>query len=151
MDSDKKLKHFIKQPIFKGGDKAFTQAIYSQLQYPKAAFDKKLEGTVYIEYDIDFKGNVLETRVLKGIGSGCDEEACRVLKTLKFDVPTTRGVRVLFHKKVKVQFKIAAAPPAPAPQIVQYNYVPTAPSMPAAETKSESPKSGTITYQIKIS
>jgi TonB family protein len=147
MDSDKKLKHFIKQPTFPGGNEAFKQAIYGQLRYPQAAFDKKLEGIVFIEYGIDYKGNVTDVRVLQGLGFGCDEEACRVIKTLKFDVPTTRGVRVLFHKKVKVQFKLPVA--APAPQTVQYTYIST-PTLAVETPKANEPKPNVITYQIKL-
>jgi TonB family protein len=129
MDSDKKLKHFIKQPTFKGGNEAFTKAIYTQLRYPEGAIKAKTEGIVYVEYDIDYTGSVIETRVIQGIGHGCDEEACRVLKTLKFDVVRTRGVKVLFHRKAKIQFRLPKPDPiANTPQLtsqIHYQIVPS--------------------------
>jgi TonB family protein len=151
MDGDKKLKHFIKQPTYKGGNEAFKNDIYSQLKYPKAAFELKVEGVIFLEYDIDYKGNVIDARVLQGIGHGCDEEACRVLKLLKFDVPATRGVRILFHKKAKIQFKLPQTPALEIPnqvQQVQVNYQYTiTPTQPTVEKPNESPA---ITYQIKL-
>ena len=88
-----------------------------------------VEGTVFIEYDIDYQGNVIATRVLQGVGHGCDEEACRVVQMMKFDVERNRGVHVLFHQKIKVAFKkprqvITQQPFTPQAQ-VSYTVTPT--------------------------
>ena len=120
---------FIHQPQFKGGPKEQTRFIYSNLRYPKEAFDMDVEGTVFIEYDIDYQGNVIATRVLQGVGHGCDEEACRVVQMMKFDVERNRGVHVLFHQKIKVAFKkprqvITQQPFTPQAQ-VSYTVTPT--------------------------
>jgi TonB family protein len=159
MDRDKKLKQFIKQPTYQGGNEAFKQAIYGQLRYPTDAIKHGTQGIVFIEYDIDYKGNVVETRLLQGIGHGCDEEACRVIKTLKFDVPTNRGMRIMFHKKVKVQFTLPnQAIIAPVTDLqpmqmsgqVQYHYTVT-PSTPVVPKLDETkPASQTVTYHITI-
>lgn len=149
MEREKKPKHFIQQPEFPGGPKELTKFIYENLKYPAEALDAKVEGTVFIEYDIDYKGNVVETRVLQGLGYGCDEEACRVLRLLKFAVGRNRGMRVLFHKKAQIRFKIpavkTATPPPPAAG-VQYNYVYSAePAQPAAQAKTN-----TYSYTVTI-
>lgn len=151
MEREKKPKHFIQQPEFSGGPKELTKFIYSNLQYPQAALDAKIEGTVVVEYDIDYKGNVVDTRVLQGVGHGCDEEACRVVRLLKFTVGRNRGVRVLFHQKARIRFKLPAAAPAPAPApqtgTMQINYVYTAaPAAPAAEQ----PKTNTYSYSFPL-
>ncbi len=140
---------FIHQPQFKGGPKELTKFIYTHLRYPKEAFDAGVEGTVYIDYDIDYQGNVIATRVLQGLGHGCDEEACRVVKLMKFDVERNRGVHVLFHQKVKVQFKKPKQVPAsqtPAqPQMqVAYTVTPSKPSSPKVEKPAE------VTYNYTI-
>jgi TonB family protein len=136
---------FIHQPQFKGGPKELTRFIYAQLRYPKEALEAGVEGTVYIEYDIDYQGNVVATRVLQGIGHGCDEEACRVVQLLKFDVERNRGVHVLFHQKVKVVFK--KPKPAPQPQTnVQVAYTVTS-TAPQPEQKPAEP---TYSYTIKL-
>jgi TonB family protein len=143
MEKNKKKTHFLQQPEYKGGSKALTTFLYSELKYPKLALEAGIEGQVYIEYDIDYKGNVVETRVLQGLGYGCDEEACRVVKMLKFDVGKNRGVRVLFHKKINVYFKKPVPEPAPVPASpavlqVQYQITPVAPApTPAQEEKKE--------------
>ncbi|MCB0534652.1 MAG: energy transducer TonB [Lewinellaceae bacterium] len=155
MEREKRPKHFIQQPEYPGGPKELTKFIYQNLRYPAAAVAAKIEGTVYIEYDIDYKGNVVDTRVLQGLGHGCDEEAARVLRLLKFSVGRNRGVRVLFHKKANIKFKLPvqakanAQAPAPPGNVVQYTYQYSTQKSaePAAEKAPE--KSGT-TYSYTI-
>lgn len=148
MEKDRKKVKFIYQPEYPGGPKELTKFIYSQLRYPKEALEAKIEGTVYIEYDIDYKGAVVAVRVLKGLGHGCDEEAARVVKMLKFNVARNRGVQVLFHQKVRVRFKKPVEKPTPPQQIqMQVTYTVTQPEKTAAE---EPPKENTYSYSIKF-
>lgn len=148
MEKDKKKPHFIHQPEFPGGPKALTKFIYEQLQYPKEALESGVEGMVVVDYDIDYQGTVTAARVLQGIGHGCDEEACRVVRLLKFDVPKNRGVRVLFHKKARIQFKKTAQQPAvPAPLQMQLNYTVTAS---APVEKPEEKPATTYHYTIQF-
>ncbi len=151
MEKDKKKTKFVHQPEYPGGPKAITQFVYQHLKYPQAAFEANIEGVVFIEYDIDHQGNVTATKVLKGIGHGCDEEACRVVKMLKFDVQRTRGLNVLYHQKIKVQFKKPKVEKA-APVLMQINYTLT-PSEPAPNpAQPETSDSGqqVYTYTINI-
>lgn len=108
MDKDSRDKRFIRKPIFKGGNKEFSKFIYSNLKYPKAALENKIEGTVIIRYDIDHQGNVVKTKVLSSLSHECDEEAVRVIKLLKFDIPKgPRKLRVIFHRTTKVKFVLS--------------------------------------------
>lgn len=130
MEKDKKKPVFIHQPEYPGGPKALTKFIYEHLRFPADALAAGVEGMVVIDYDIDHLGNVTATRVLQGIGHGCDEEACRVVRLLKFDVPKNRGMKVLFHKKARIQFKKPAAQqetPVQAPMQVTYTITTTMP------------------------
>ena len=133
---------FIHQPQFKGGPKELTKFIYTHLRYPKEAFEAGVEGTVFIEYDIDYLGNVVATRVVQGLGHGCDEEACRVVQMMKFDVERNRGVHVLFHQKVKVLFKRPKQVPAQQPAVpsqmqIAYTVTTSAPEPSAKEKPAE--------------
>jgi TonB family protein len=154
MEREKKAKHFIQQPQYPGGPKELTKFIYQHLRYPQAAVEAKLEGSVYLEYDIDHKGNVVDTRIIQGLGLGCDEEAARVVRLLKFTVGRNRGVRVLFHQKAHIRFKLpkAAKLPKNAPQpaqVVQYNYVTSTPQQPTGT--EEQPAKPVPTYSYTIS
>ena len=148
MEKDKKKPLFIHQPEYAGGPKALTKFIYENLRYPQTALDAGVEGMVLVDYDIDYQGNVTATRVLQGIGHGCDEEACRVVRLLKFDVPKNRGVRVLFHKKARIQFKKPKQQPVAGGQAqMQVSYTMT--TSPTVE-KQEEKKGETYSYTIQF-
>lgn len=155
---EKKPKHFINQPTYPGGPKAMTEFIYKHLRYPKQAAEAKLEGTVLLRIEINSQGIVDDVQVLKGLGLGCDEEAARVVRLFKFDVGRNRGLRVIFHRDIRVQFKIAkAAPlpvlpemPAPQGQPMVLNYSVTI-SPAVVATKKEEPKKSGGSYSYSIS
>ncbi len=140
MEKDKKKTRFVYQPEYPGGPKELTKFIYTHLRYPKDAFEANVEGTVYLEYDIDHQGLIVATRILKGLGHGCDEEAVRVVKMLKFDVARNRGIHVLFHQKVRVQFKKPkekpVKPPVQTQMQVSYTVTPTVPAKEAEKKEA---------------
>ena len=142
MKKEIKDKHFIKKPFYPGGDKAIKEFIRKHKRYPKEALDKKIEGTVSIRYTINYRGNVVRVKILAGLGHGCDEEASRIVKLLKFKVPKTRKARVQFQKNMHIHFKL--------PKLVQKTtkIVYTA----TKEKKEEKPKpnrSGSLYYKIE--
>ncbi|MDX1910006.1 MAG: TonB family protein [Saprospiraceae bacterium] len=137
---------FVHQPQYKGGPKELTKFIYSHLRYPTEALEAGVEGTVLIEYDINYLGLVVATRVLQGLGYGCDEEACRVVSMLKFDVERNRGLHVLFHQKVKVQFKKPKQVQQPKTEALQVQVAYTL----TPATKESAEKAAETTYQYTI-
>ena len=123
MKKEAKDKHFIKKPIYEGGPKAMKKFIAKNLRYPKEALENKIQGTVYVRFDINRKGKVTDAKVIKGIGYGCDEEAMRLAKLLKFEIPKNRGVRVVFHKNIQIHFRLPRKKPVKKVTGIQYNYV----------------------------
>lgn len=147
MEKDRKKTKFIHRPEYAGGPKELTKFIYAQLRYPQAALDADVEGTVLVEYDIDYQGNVVTTRILHGLGSGCDEEAARVVRLLKFDVPKNRGLHVIFHQKARIRFKKPKPQPASPAMQVTYTVSPPAPAKPKQAPAKENK---TYEYTVKI-
>jgi protein TonB len=75
-------------PEFEGGLKALGDFIRNNTVYPELAKEMALEGTVYVTFIVNEKGEVVDTKILKGIGGGCSEEANRVVNKLpKFKKP----------------------------------------------------------------
>ncbi len=101
-----KDKHFLKKPIYEGGKEALFDFIKKNLKYPKEALKNKIEGVVIVRYTINRDGKVIKTEVKSSLGYGCDEEAQRVVKMLKFHVPKNRKLKVLFHKKIHIRFTL---------------------------------------------
>jgi len=145
MDHKKKDKHFIHKPIYEGGNKAIRDFVAQHLQYPESALQNRVEGTVHVAYDIDYKGDVVDARIVGSLGHGCDEEAARVVRLLKFTVLKHRGLKVLFHNRIQIHFRLPKVQPVET-TTVQYVYEQTSPKPAEAP---ESPANG-YSYTINF-
>ncbi len=149
----KKDKDFIKKPAYEGGPKAMRAFIGKNLSYPQEALTEKVEGTVVLKYSIDYQGNVVDAKVISGLGYGCDEEAIRLVRLLKFEVPKNRGVKVLFHKDIKIHFRLPKQPAVKAKtpaRPMQYSYTVTAKKKEGQKRPSEEEKGGGYSYTISF-
>lgn len=138
MKKEKKPEQFIRHPSYPGGIEAMRAFIKQHLHYPEEALKNKVEGTVAVAYEIDHQGNVIDAKIKSGIGSGCDEEALRITKLLKFGVPPHKGLRVTFHKTINIHFRLPVAQKMSASTQLNYNFV-------------EKKKEGKVTYTYNIS
>ena len=88
-------------PTFPGGDAALMKYLGQNIKYPSIAKDAGIQGTVYVTFVVDEKGEVNDVKVLRSIGGGCDEEAIRVVESMpKWKPGKQRG------KPVKVQYNL---------------------------------------------
>lgn len=67
-------------PEYQGGSRALAKYLGSALRYPAKARENRVQGKVYIGFIVEKNGSLTDFKVIRGIGSGCDEEAIRVLK-----------------------------------------------------------------------
>ncbi|MDF1694556.1 MAG: energy transducer TonB [Saprospiraceae bacterium] len=156
MQKERKDNQFIKKPIYPGGSKAMRELIRKELKYPKEAFDAKVEGSVYLRYNIDYKGKVVSSKVLTSVGYGCDEEAQRIVSKFKFEVPKgPKKLKVKFHKTIRIHFRLPKEqikkPPITSNQhgrSTQLTYSIT-PTRKEPEKKKPEKKSTNYTYTIK--
>lgn len=155
MAKEKKDKHFIHQPVYPGGPQALKKFIGEQLVYPEEAKEPRIKGTVTIDYTIDYRGNVIKIKIISSLGYGCDEEAARLVKLLKFDVPKHRAGRIRFHKTINIHFrppvkkKVSAKPTSiatKAGQVIQYQITPK----PKAKEEPKKKDSGGYTYTVQF-
>lgn len=79
--------------------------IYKKLVYPQEARGKKIEGVVEVLTFIDENGNVVDTRLIKGIGYGCDEAAQTAIRNTRFDPGLIKGKPVKSQLKISIEFK----------------------------------------------
>ncbi len=140
---NKKDPKFLKLPKFPGGKEAFQEFVKLHLKYPKEAFDKKIEGAVFVMYRVDGMGNVIEVQITKGLGFGCDEEAARVIKLMKYEKAKNRGLRVVATMRTRINFKLPKAPE------IQFEY--TSKPKPAATSNKKTDKPAGESYEYTIS
>lgn len=62
-------------PEFPGGFEAFNNFLRKNVDYPALAYENGVKGQVIIGFVIEKNGELSYIRIIKGIGSGCDEEA----------------------------------------------------------------------------
>jgi protein TonB len=74
-----------------GGLKTFYEYINANLQYPAEAKSKKVEGRVHVTFVVEPDGSLSNIQVTKGLGSGCDEEAIRLIKNCPKWTPGKQG------------------------------------------------------------
>jgi protein TonB len=95
---------FAPQPL--GGYAAFYNMIGKELKYPRAAIRNHIGGKVFVEFVINADGRVQNTRIVKGIGAGCDEEAMRVIGLSHWEPGRQRGKPVKVRMVLPIQFVI---------------------------------------------
>lgn len=88
-------------PSFPGGDEELLKYLGRNIKYPAIAKDAGIQGTVYVTFVVDEKGDVRDVKVLRSIGGGTDEEAIRVVENMpRWKPGKQRG------KAVKVQYNL---------------------------------------------
>jgi TonB family protein len=91
-------------PQFPGGDEARIKYMISSIKYPEDAKKKGVQGTVYVTFVVETDGSISTVKVLRGIGTGCDEEAVRVIREMPQWIPgkqSGKTVRVQFNMPIK--------------------------------------------------
>ncbi len=74
--------------------------------YTVEAKKKKIEGSVTVAIVIDKKGDVVDAKVLKGLGYGLDENAIIAVKEWKYKPAEKDGVPIAVKMEVSVDFYI---------------------------------------------
>ncbi len=94
-------------PEYPGGSEAMFNYLMTNLKYPEAAKTTKVQGKVMVSFNVMKDGSVSDVKVLQGIGSGCDEEAIRVVKGMpKWKPGQNKGKNVNVHMVLPLQFKL---------------------------------------------
>jgi TonB family protein len=68
------------KPQPEGGYADFRNYLRKNLRYPQEAKEKKVEGTVRVEFMVDAEGKLSDFKIKKGLGYGCDQEAIRLIQ-----------------------------------------------------------------------
>lgn len=72
---------------FPNGEKALHAFIDSVLVYPAIAKENGVSGEVIVQFIILKDGDIVNPKVIQGIGSGCDEEALRIVMLMPKWIP----------------------------------------------------------------
>ncbi len=94
-------------PEYDGGMDELIAYLSSSIEYPKEAKEKGVQGQVIVNFIVDKDGRVTDANIAKGIGSGCDEEALRVVSEMPNWKPgKQRGQSVNVSYNLPINFKL---------------------------------------------
>ena len=97
------------QPEFPGGDDALFKFIQKNIQYPDMERENDIQGRVVVGFTVNTDGSLTDIVVKKGVSSGIDKEAIRVVKLLpKFKPGKQQGKAVRVSFILPIMFKLAA-------------------------------------------
>ena len=129
---------FVQVPQIAGGKEALQKYIEANLIYPEEAREKRIEGIVYLTAEIDDNGKVIQVEITKGLAGGCNDEAIRLIKNVRFGGVRNKGLRVKTKKQFRIKFQL------PPENVVNYSLVIKNDEKPQSETV----KSYSYTIQI---
>ena len=89
-------------PVLIGG----IASVQSHISYPPLALKAGIEGRVIVQFVIDKTGKVLDPKVIRGIGGGCDEEALKAVQSARFTPGMQRGRPVRVQYRLPIVFRL---------------------------------------------
>lgn len=89
------------------GNRAYKKYLEESLRYPPKALDTRTEGRVTVEFFVETNGTLTDFIVVKGIGSGCDEELIRLIQEGPAWLPTKKeNAPVRDKARVRLKFEL---------------------------------------------
>ena len=96
-----------KIPSFPGGDNKFKEFIKSSMTYPALAKERNVQGKVYVQFIVEKDGSLTDLKLPRSLGSGCDEEAMRLMKaSAKWEPATSKGIKVRCKYNTRIDFSL---------------------------------------------
>ena len=88
------------------GDSLYQQYLKEELIYPDAAQENEIEGEVILKLTISASGEIIDIKIEKSLGYGCDEEAIRLIEEGSGWVPGNKdGYTIESTTTVHVNFQ----------------------------------------------
>jgi len=98
-------------PTFPGGDNAMMKYLNDNISYPQRAQDNGIEGTVFVDFVVDEKGNVTQVNAADFVGDqdqSLMDESMRVVKSMPVWVAGKQnGKTVATAYSLPVTFRLA--------------------------------------------
>ena len=96
-----------KNPSFPGGEEKLFEYLGKSISYPQMAKEAGVKGKVYVQFVVEKNGAITDIKIIRGIGSGCDEEAKKAVKNMpKWEPGEQRGKPVRVRFVLPVNFSL---------------------------------------------
>jgi TonB family protein len=91
---------------FKNGEEGLNEFILAEIEYPKIAKEKSIEGTVMIEFVVETNGYVTGMKVKQNVNGGCSEEALRIIKQTRWQPAQLNGKYIRYRNTYPITFSL---------------------------------------------
>ncbi len=96
-----------KNPSFPGGEEKLFEYLGKTISYPQMAKEAGVKGKVYVQFVVEKDGSITDIKIIRGIGSGCDDEAKKAVKNMpKWEPGEQRGKPVRVRFVLPVNFSL---------------------------------------------
>ncbi|MBT8401033.1 MAG: TonB family protein [Rhodothermia bacterium] len=95
------------KPVMVGGPGALQRMV----RYPGEAKEAGVSGNVVVSFVVDERGRVSDVQIVTGLGSGCDEEAMRVARLVRYRPAMKDGRPVRYRMQEEIAFGSPTAQP----------------------------------------
>jgi TonB family protein len=101
------VKEVDKMAEFPGGQQAMMEFLVKNIQYPKEASEKNIQGKVYVQFIVSSTGVIGDVKVARGIDPSLDAEAVRVVKLMpNWTAAEKGGKKVASQMTLPIMFKL---------------------------------------------
>lgn len=91
---------------YKNGEEGLEEFILSEIEYPKVAIEKSIQGTVILEFVVETNGYVTGITVKQAVNAGCSEEAIRLIKLTRWQPAVLNNVFVRYKTTYPITFNL---------------------------------------------
>ncbi len=96
-----------KNPSFPGGESRMRQYFARKITYPSRALNNGVEGNVNVRVKVNESGKIVDSKVVNGIGMGCDREVLKAINKMpKWEPGLTDGKPTAKYYMISVAFKL---------------------------------------------
>jgi TonB family protein len=95
------------KPVYDSKNYNFEKFVENNMKYPEAAFKQNVSGTVKLGFVVEPSGRLSNIRVEQHVGGGCNEEAVRLVKLLRWTPGIVGDMAVRCYYHLDITFKIA--------------------------------------------
>ncbi len=97
-------------PIFTNPAINLAGYIAANLKYPEAAIKQNLSGTVKLGFVVEPHGKISNLRILNSLGAGCNEEAIRLVRLIKWMPGIKNNLAVRTRMSISINFSLESGP-----------------------------------------
>ncbi len=93
-------------PIFTNENINLAGFVAANLVYPDAAIKQNLSGIVKVAFIVEPHGRISNTQITNSLGAGCNEEALRIVRLIKWMPGTYHRLAVRTRMSITINFSL---------------------------------------------